>query len=53
MTDTSDTLDYAKALSATRVILGVMRSAADVDRMAPWSGVTEPSLDEAMAALSG
>ncbi len=49
VTDTSDTLNYDKALAATRVILGVLRSAANADRLAPWNGVSEPSMDEAMA----
>lgn len=48
-TDTSDTLDYPKALAVTRIILGTVRRAADADHLSGWNGHTEPSLDEALA----
>ena len=47
--DTSDTLDYETAMASTRVILGVLRKAANADSLPEWNGVTEPSLDEALA----
>ena len=37
-TDTSDTLDYAKALAATRIIHGVIRQAVDADTLPGWNG---------------
>lgn len=47
--DTSDTLDYPKALAVSRIVLGTVRRAADADRLAGWNGKSEPSLEEAIA----
>jgi hypothetical protein len=48
-TDTSDTLDYDKALATTRIVLTILRRSASADHMPPWNGTTEPSLEEAIA----
>ena len=48
-TDTSDTIDYQTALASTRVILGILQRAADANILPEWNGVTEPSLEEALA----
>ena len=48
-TDTSDTIDYETALAATRVICDTIRRAASVPELRGWNGVTEPTIDEALA----
>lgn len=47
--DTSDTLDYAKALSVTTIIFDAVRDAANADHLPEWNGRSEPNLDEAIA----
>ncbi len=47
--DTSDTLDYPKALSVTRVVLSTIEKTANAENLPPWNGETEASLEEALA----